>query len=225
MIIGRTLRIAVSAGLAAALAVGIVVVVTSSGGAAMACPSEKKASANLKDTAGDRIGRVEFWDDSTCVTRVVVDIGQCCIGPDNPLTPGFHGFHFHSVGKCEADATDTEGNSSPFFTAGTHWNPGDKDHGVHKGDLPPLLATSEGLAGAAFLTDRFTPKKLFDEDGSAVIVHQAADNLAHIPATTTDGGERYHSHAYDSYGPDEDTLKTGDGGARFACGVVKRSKG
>ena len=213
------------AAIALVTALGSALLVTSLGGAASACATEKKAVANLKDGNGDRIGKVAFWNDGTCTTKVVVEVGQCCLGPDNPVSPGFHGFHIHTTGKCEADAVDTEGNPSPFFTAGTHWNPDQNDHPGHKGDLPPLLATSGGLVRAVTLTDSFKTGNLFDEDGSAVILHQSLDNLAHIPGTASDGGERYHSHAYDTMGPDEDSLKTGDGGARFACGVVKRPAG
>ena len=220
MELSRTQGIALSVVLVATL--GGALLTTSLGGAASACAREKKAIANLKDTAGDRIGQVTFWNDGTCTTRVVVEIGQCCLGGDNPLSPGFHGFHIHTTGKCEADAVDTEGNPSPFFTAGSHWNPDQDDHPEHNGDLPPLLATSGGLVRAVTLTDSFDPRDLFDEDKSAVILHQSPDNLAHIPGTTSDGSERYHSHAYDTFGPDEDSLKTGDGGTRFACGVVRR---
>ena len=46
-------------------------------------------------------------------------------------------------------------------------------------------------------------------------MHAGRDNFANIP-------ERYHSHQYDTFGPDADTLATGDAGARAACGVVRQ---
>jgi Cu-Zn family superoxide dismutase len=72
---------------------------------------------------------------------------------------------------------------------------------------------SDGTAQLRFPTDRFTVEELFDADGSAIIVHAAADNYANIPT-------RYHSHTEDTFGPDSATLATGDAGGRLACGVV-----
>jgi Cu-Zn family superoxide dismutase len=188
-----------------------------------ACFEEKKARAVVRNTDGDRIGVVDFWNDSNCVVRVTAKLGRFNLeGNTTGLTGGFHGFHLHTTGVCDPDAEDTVGNPSPFFTAGGHWNPDSSNHGAHKGDLPPLLATDAGLARANVLTDRFQIKQLFDDDGTAVIVHAGADNLGNIPAQTPQGTERYHSHATNEMGADETTRSTGDAGTRFACGVVKR---
>ncbi len=73
-----------------------------------------------------------------------------------------------------------------------------------------------------FETDRFKTQDLLDGGGGAVIVHAAADNLAHVPPTTASGTERYHSHPEDVLGPDSATKATGDAGARIACGKVER---
>ena len=219
----RSVRIGTFLCVALVGTVGVIALTTPDGGAAAVCQERKQARAVLRNTGDERIGLIEFWQDSACVPRVVAKVGQFNLdGNESGLSEGFHGFHIHTTGICNSDATNTEGNASPFFTAGSHWNPDERNHGNHRGDLPPLLATTNGLARATVLTDRFTISRLFDDDGSAVIVHQDPDNLAHIPATTSDGEERYHSHAYDVMGPDQDSLATGDGGSRFACGVVKR---
>jgi len=120
------------------------------------------------------------------------------------LTPGFHGFHVHSVGQCVA----------PFTSAGGHYNPGGVGHGSHAGDMPSLLVLEDGTAMVQFATDRFAIADLFDADGSAIIVHAGADNFANIPT-------RYQSTTEGVYGPDSATLATGDAGARVACGVVE----
>ena len=104
----------------------------------------------------------------------------------------------------------------PFFSAGGHFNPGSEIHGEHAGDFPVLLVMKNGQAEEKFETDRFRLSQLFDKDGSAVIVHAGRDNYANIP-------DRYHSHDFDVFGPDELTKATGDAGDRFACGVVRRS--
>ena len=54
-----------------------------------------------------------------------------------------------------------------------------------------------------------------DADRSAIILHAGSDNLANIPA-------RYQSSASQTPGPDATTRETGDAGAGFACGVVRR---
>jgi Cu-Zn family superoxide dismutase len=122
------------------------------------------------------------------------------------VAPEFHGFHVHAVGECVP----------PFTSAGGHFNPGGVPHGDHAGDMPSLLVNGDGTAELEFETDRFRLSDLFDADGSAVIVHTGRENFANIP-------DRYHSHTYDTFGPDTDTLATGDAGARTACGVVERS--
>lgn len=122
------------------------------------------------------------------------------------LTPGFHGFHIHAIGRCEADAPD-----GPFTTAGGHFTGGTTTHGDHAGDMPSLLVTADGRARSFFITDRFSLRDLWDADESAVVVHAGRDNFANIP-------ERYSAHGVP--GPDAATLATGDAGARVACGVI-----
>ena len=139
------------------------------------------------------------------------------------LTPGFHGFHVHSVGTCDPNATDAAGAPSPFFTAGGHYNPVTTNtHGAHAGDMPPLMVAADGTAWLKFVTDRFLAKDLMDTDGSAIVLHAGPDNLAHIPAATSAGAERYHSHVDDVFGADAASKATGDAGARYGCAVLER---
>ncbi len=220
-----TPRIRISSALSLVVLVAFAAVVTTTpdGMSPTACREKKKARAVMRDTDRERIGVVDFWNDAACVTRVVAKIGQFNLeGEETGLTEGFHGFHIHETGVCDADAVDAEENPAPFITAGAHWNPNSLNHGNHRGDLPPLLATTGGLARANVLTDRFTINRMFDDDGSAVIIHADPDNLAHIPAETSDGEERYHSHPTNEMGADETSRSTGDGGSRWACGVVTK---
>jgi Cu-Zn family superoxide dismutase len=171
-----------------------------------ACLEKNTAVAKLKDAEGNKKGRVIFGVDSTCKTKVAAHLRGV---PD-----GFHGFHVHTAGVCDAGAA--------FAGAGSHWNKSEADHGNHTGDMPPVMGMDTGAAEIAFLTDRYRVGQLLNGDGSAVILHAAPDNLAHIPATTTAGAERYHSHAYDTAGADQDSRATGDAGTRYACGVVEK---
>ena len=131
----------------------------------------------------------------SAVRPEVVSLGSRA---DRDLPAGFHGFHIHTTGRCDAPL---------FTTAGGHFNATGATHGSHAGDLPSLLVTGDGEAFLATATDRFSIADLRDADGSAVMVHSGPDNFANIPA-------RYG-------GPDQETLNTGDSGSRLACGVVR----
>jgi superoxide dismutase, Cu-Zn family len=207
-------RRSVSKALAAFAAVGLVAVAILSPVSAGAKSRGLKAS--MKDATGASLGTVTFKkaDDGKIVVLARVQ----------GLTPGFHGYHVHTAGVCDPAATDSTGATVPFFSAGGHFNPvTENTHGNHAGDMPPLLVAQDGTAVLRFKTDRFLLRDLTDSDGSAVVMHAAADNLAHIPATTTTGGERYHSHVDNIFGPDTATKATGDAGARFGCGVVTKA--
>jgi superoxide dismutase, Cu-Zn family len=158
--------------------------------------SAKRAVAVLKDASGQQVGRAVLRERHGKVS-VNAHVRR--------LTPGFHGFHVHAVGQCVP----------PFTSAGGHFNPAGVGHGDHAGDFPSLLVNDDGTAELRFTTDRFSLADLFDADGSALMVHANRDNYANIP-------DRYHSHATDTFGPDPDTLATGDAGARQACGVPRR---
>jgi Cu-Zn family superoxide dismutase len=161
------------------------------------------AVATLEDAEGNSVGIVRFV--ARRGGRVGVEAEASNVAPADE----FHGFHVHTTGECDPTT------EVPFSSAGGHFNPDATIHGEHAGDFPVLLVKPGGRAEAAFETRRFRLSQLFDEDGSAVIVHAGRDNYANIP-------ERYHSHTEEVFGPDSATKATGDAGDRFACGVVRR---
>ncbi len=146
------------------------------------------AHAQLTTQNGDDAGTVWF---SEANGRMNVHVEA------TNLDPGFHGFHVHETAACEPD----------FTAAGGHHNPHNVDHPHHAGEMPPLLVNEDGTAQMTFLTDRLTMQALFEDDGTAVIVHAGPDNFANIP-------DRYG-------GPDETTLGAGDAGPREACGPIQ----
>ena len=158
----------------------------------MATPmAESGASLDvpLVDAAGDAVGLATFTEGDDGVTIHVLIEG---------LTPGEHGWHLHEFGDCNGTTDE------PFSSAGGHWNPTDMEHGGpdaashHVGDFGNFEATADGKAEASMTTMDFSlgdgPDSVFDEDGTAIIIHAGRDDLT--------------------------TQPSGDSGARFACGVV-----
>jgi superoxide dismutase, Cu-Zn family len=193
----RSIRAVVVLMAAASLVLAAGIGVALAGGDGDDGRKDRRAVAVLENADGDRVGVAFFRErhDEVEVSAAVWD-----------QTPGFHGFHVHTVGRCDPPT---------FTSAGGHYNPTGADHGDHAGDLPSLLVTEDGSARLAFVTDRFSIRDLLDEDGSALIVHSNRDNFANIP-------DRYQSSESDAPGPDEETLSTGDAGSRVACGVIER---
>lgn len=147
--------------------------------------------AELKDKEGNDAGTAQFTEDPKGVAINVQAKG---------LEPGELGIHFHEKGDC---------SSSDFKSAGDHFNPEDKKHGLenpegpHAGDLPNITAKQDGTAAYQTTTDRVTLSEgeasLFDSDGSALVIHEKAD--------------------------DQKTDPAGDSGDRIACGEIEKSNG
>src|SRR3954454_1840496 len=128
----KALSIAVTA---AALAAAVIAV-AADGTSGKARPGS--AVARLTDQKGNFIGTV--WLLPRPGGKLAVRASLSWLGE------GFHGFHVHTVGKCEA----------PFTTAGGHLNPAGAPHGLHAGDLSPLQVGKGGTTWLEFQTDRFT---------------------------------------------------------------------
>ena len=145
-----------------------------------------RASATLAGADGAPIGDVTLTQGPNGVL-ISADL--------RGLTPGPHGFHIHGVGACTPD----------FSAAGGHYAPGGEGHGLmhedgsHAGDLPNIHATDDGSARADYFTaavtlDASADHSLFDDDGSAFIVHAKPDSYGEAP----------------------------EAGDRIACGVIVR---
>ncbi|GAB1818869.1 superoxide dismutase family protein [Herbidospora sp. RD11066] len=164
------------------------------------------AGAEIKNVAGQTIGTFQLEDAGTGKSRITVNVKD--------LPAGYHGFHVHAKGVCDPKSIDPA-SGTPFFSAGGHFDVGGHSHDHHTGDLPNLLVGDDGTGTASSVTDRFRVAQLLDADGSSIMIHALADNMANIP-------DRYQN-AQGVHGPDAETLKAGDSGARIACGVITGS--
>ncbi|MDV6379463.1 superoxide dismutase family protein [Sporosarcina sp. GW1-11] len=147
--------------------------------------------APVRNTDGDNIGTAILTEGPSGVSLKVDVTG---------LTPGEHGMHFHETGVCTA----------PDFkaSAGGHFNPTGSEHGLdnpkghHAGDLENLVADEDGNAKVEITTDAVTlemgkDNSLLDQNGTALIIHEGADDYKTDPA--------------------------GDSGAPFACAEITSS--
>jgi Cu-Zn family superoxide dismutase len=154
----------------------------------MADAAQAQARADIKNAEGKSIGTASLRETKEGVVMTVNVKG---------LPQGLHAVHIHSVGKCEGPA---------FTSAGPHFNPTDKKHGLknpegpHAGDLPDMLVNKDGRGRYEALTDSITlgsgATSIFDADGSTIIIHVTAD--------------------------DNVTDPTGNSGDRIACGVITK---
>ena len=151
-------------------------------------PTARLGQATLRLASGVPAGTAQLLGSGSQVNLSIAAAG---------LTGGTHGVHLHMVGSC--DAPD-------FASAGGHLNPDGRQHGTqnpagaHLGDLPNVIVGSTG-AGAVSATLRGSREavlsRLFDADGTAVVVHAGADDYRTDPS--------------------------GNSGARIACGVLTRT--
>ncbi len=162
--------------------------------------------AELKSANGTPVANatIDFTSGYATVTVETVKAGV--------LSPGSHGMHIHSVGKCEASSVSpTGGPAGDFNSAGGHLQVGGHTGHPASGDLTPLNVRSDGSGKVAATSDAFTADDLKGPEGSALIIHEGPDNFANIPQRYTHDG---------APGPDAETLATGDSGGRVACAVL-----
>jgi Cu-Zn family superoxide dismutase len=147
----------------------------------------QSAKATLKNAEGKEVGTAALTEmPAGVLIRLSVD----------GVPPGERAFHIHGVGKCEP----------PFTSAGPHFNPGGKKHGLmaaeghHAGDLPNLHVPAGGALIVEVLNPEVTlekgkPNSLLGGQGTALVVHAGKDDYKSDPA--------------------------GDAGGRIACGLIE----
>ena len=133
-------------------------------------------------TGGEEVpqlsGCVQFHQENGCVL-----IEAKILGLPKLSETGFFGFHIHQGVDCSGVGfSGTEG----------HYNPTERKHPEHAGDLPPLL-WCKGNAYLSVKTDRFCVDEII---GRTVVIHSNPDDFHTQPA--------------------------GNAGKKIACGVIQR---
>lgn len=145
----------------------------------------------MTNQSGEELGTIQLSETNA---GVLLTLDLSGLKPN-----GEQAIHFHETGKCEA----------PFKTAGGHYNPTNSAHGMkhpegeHAGDMPNLMPDKNGNIKTQILNRKVTLAAestedlatLYDEDGSAIIIHEGADDHMSQPS--------------------------GAAGARIACGLVE----
>lgn len=146
------------------------------------------AHADLFDASGKSVGTASLTQtpDGVRITAAL-----------KALPAGTHAIHIHTVGKCDPPG---------FTTAGAHFNPDNKKHGMlnpmgaHAGDLPNFDVAANGTADVSVVAKDVTlgsgPNSLFHDGGTSLVIHASADDYMTDPS--------------------------GNSGARIACGVIEK---
>ena len=151
-----------------------------------------KDTIELKNAKGESVGHANVFNGRHGM-HIFYDLKN--------LPPGEHAMHIHEVAKCEADPAKPD---DAFKSAGPHFNPEGKKHGLnnpdgpHAGDLPNFTVAADGTAKGSINAEHATlfggKNGLRENGGAALVIHAKADDLQTDPA--------------------------GNAGPRIACGII-----
>lgn len=136
--------------------------------------AQAPVKVEMKDAQGQSIGTASLSSAMGGV-HIALDLKN--------LKPGPHALHVHMTAKCEGPA---------FASAGGHFNPAGKKHGMknpdgpHAGDMENFTVaangTAKGMVMALGVTLGSEANSVFTNGGTALMVHAGADDMMTDPA-------------------------------------------
>ncbi len=146
------------------------------------------AKATLVNAQGQKVGEAKLTETAQGV-KIELTVEN--------LPAGVHAFHIHEKGDC---------HGPDFMSAGGHFNPFGKKHGLknpqgpHAGDMPNITVGPDGRGSATVVANLVTLKEgknsILQPGGTSLVIHEKAD--------------------------DDMTDPAGNAGARIACGPITK---
>ncbi|MFT6269234.1 MAG: Cu-Zn family superoxide dismutase [Alphaproteobacteria bacterium] len=146
-------------------------------------PDTSVFERTILTATGDTLGTLTLKDLGEGGTEVTVSVS----GLDSA---GTHAMHFHEFGLCEAPS---------FTSSGGHKNPMNMAHGKlsadgpHAGDMMNMEVGSDGKGTLTLINELVSINgdhglpALLDDDGTALIIHEKADDYMTQPTGAAGG--------------------------------------